>query len=168
MKIGIVGFLWAQNFWLYSVTETSLHRYHRDLLPTLVHTSISLGIQRLLLQSGESYRLMGYGEPRVGYVLFRGISPLSRMSIGGSLGLYGRISLTREDHLYLAFSLSIDGYHVASKGSFRGDSQLRPCVGVEVGSFSLALPLFLRYSFYPTPGYVSRYGVGVGYYWQFF
>ncbi|MGQ9863126.1 MAG: hypothetical protein ACUVRD_01390 [Bacteroidia bacterium] len=168
MKLGLLGFLWAQYVWVYSVTETSLHRYHRDLLPTLAQTSISLGIQRHLLSSGESYRLSGYIEPRVGYILLRGIAPLSRLSVGGSLGFYGRISLAKEDALYVAFSLGLDGYHIASQGSFRGDTQLRPCVGVEVGSFGLALPLFLRYTFYPTPGYVSRYGIGIGYYWELF
>lgn len=149
---------------LYGGSEFQLLRFHRGYIPPLLAGAAFGGVGWEALRSGSTYRGLLWSEARIGFVRGAVVNPLFP---GLSGGLALRLGLPDPSQHYAQVSLGFDAYFfkVADGGgtSLR-DSQLRPILSFEVGSFAFAEPIFLRYSRYPTPGTTSKHALAIGAY----
>lgn len=171
---GIVFWLWSaclpyllaqeSSSQLYGGSEFQLLRFHRGYLPPLLAGAAFGGVSWEALRSGTTYRGIVWGEARIGFVRGAVVNPLFPAAAGG---VALRLGLPDPSRHYAQVSLGLDAYFFKvadGGGTFLRDSQLRPILSFEVGSFAFAEPVFLRYSMYPTPGTTSKYALAIGVY----
>ncbi len=149
---------------LYGGSEFQLLRFHRGYIPPLLSGAAFGGVGWEALRSGSTYRGLLWSEARIGFVRGAVVNPLFP---GLSGGLAVRLGLPDPSRHYAQVSLGLDAYFLKvadGGGTFLRDSQLRPILSFEVGSFAFTEPIFLRYSMYPTPGTTSKYALTIGAY----
>ncbi len=149
---------------LYGGSEFQLLRFHRGYIPPLLAGAAFGGVSWEALRSGSTYRGLLWGEARIGFVRGAVVNPLFP---GLSGGLALRLGLPDPSRHYAQLNLGLDAYFLKvadGGGTFLRDSQLRPILGFEVGSFAFAEPIFLRYSMYPIPGTTSKHALAIGAY----
>lgn len=150
--------------YLYGCSEFQLLRFHRGFIPPALAGAAVGGIYWEAFRSGTTYRGILWGEARIGYVRGAVVNPFFP-GVAGGLAL--RLGLPDPSRHYAQVNLGLDAYafKVADGGgTFLKDSQLRPILSFEIGSFAFAEPVFLRYSMYPTPGTTSKYALAIGAY----
>ncbi|MCX7606176.1 MAG: hypothetical protein N2170_02765 [Bacteroidia bacterium] len=169
-QIGFVSLLALQllcaqgSTQLFGGSELILLRFHRGYLPPLLGTGVMGGATWEIFRSGSSHRLLAWGEARLTYLLGASLPPVFP---GGTLGLCWRIGLPDPEKLYAQVGAGIDGYILRTHdkgGTPFQDQQLRPLLQIEAGTFVFLEPVFIRYSFYPTPGTTSKYVISIGTY----
>lgn len=156
--------LWLAGQEIYIASEFMLFRFHRGYYPPLLATGVVGGVGQEIGRSGNTYKLVAWGEARVIYVV--GMSGLP-FAPGGTVGLSARVEVPSRLRFYLGFGAGMDGYSlrvVDGGGNFIRHTELRPIFVIEIAYQALVDRVFLRYGFYPTPGAVSKYMIGVGSY----
>ncbi|MCS7188726.1 MAG: hypothetical protein RMJ66_01550 [Bacteroidia bacterium] len=154
----------AQNkLQFYTSSEFILMRFHKSYLPPLFSAGAMGGSTFQLIHSGISHRGYIWGELRLMYLLSGGMPPIFPGATGG---FSWRVGLPEPDRYYIQVGIGLDFYSIRKRdaGVSIHDTQLRPIIYTEVGSFTLLEPLFLRYGFYPTPGSTSKFVFSIGTY----
>lgn len=149
---------------IYMGSEFILLRFYRGLYPPLLATGAMGGVSVPLYRSGETYRLLGWGEARLIYIVGGTRMPFAP---GATAGLAARADIPSRLRIYTQVSLGLDAYilnFTDGGGSSLTDRQLRPLISAEIGSFAFAEGAFVRYGFYPTPGTTGKFVVTIGSY----
>ncbi|MCX8113315.1 MAG: hypothetical protein N3E49_09030 [Bacteroidia bacterium] len=146
----LIASLHAQD--LYMGSELVLLRFYKGFYPPILAAGAMGGLSRELYRSGESYKLIGWGEAKLFYLIGASRLPLS---LGAAAGMAARAEIPSRARYYAQIGLGLDGYTLRFTDGGNNtltDRQLRPILSVEIGSSTLVDGIFLRYSFYPTPG----------------
>ncbi|GIV23097.1 MAG: hypothetical protein N3A68_02990 [Bacteroidia bacterium] len=149
---------------VYLGSEFMLLRFHRGYVPPVLASGAVLGGTYAIVRSGVSHTVQAWGEGRVAYIIGGALPPIFG---GGSAGVAWRLGLPDPTRYYAQAAVGIDAYalRVSDKGGTPlRDTQIRPILSIEVGAFTFAEPLFLRYSFYPLPGSTSKFVLTIGTY----